>query len=85
MRIIKENTAAIVIDIQERLFPHMYESEKLLQNCQKLIDGLHVLTIPIIATQQYTKVLDLLFLQFPSDSLSSALLKRCPSVVSMNQ
>jgi nicotinamidase-related amidase len=55
MRIIKENTAAIVIDIQERLFPHMYESEKLLQNCQKLIDGLHVLTIPIIATQQYTK------------------------------
>lgn len=55
MRILKENTAAILIDIQERLFPHMHEGEKLLQNCQKLIDGLQILTVPVLVTQQYTK------------------------------
>ncbi len=55
MKILKEQTAAMIIDIQERLFPHMHEKERLLQNCQKLIDGLQVLAIPIVITQQYTK------------------------------
>ncbi|NMC38329.1 MAG: isochorismatase family protein [Bacteroidales bacterium] len=55
MRILKDNTAAIIIDIQERLFPHMHDSEKLLQNCQKLIDGLQVLSVPMLVTQQYTR------------------------------
>jgi len=55
MRILKENTAAAVIDIQERLFPHMHDNEKLLKNCQKLIDGLQALEVPLIVTQQYTK------------------------------
>lgn len=55
MRILKEASAALIIDIQEKLFPAMAESEKLLQNCLKLIDGLQVLSVPLIVTQQYTK------------------------------
>lgn len=55
MRILKEDSAALIIDIQERLFPVMSESEKLLENCLKLIDGLQVLSVPLIVTQQYTK------------------------------
>jgi len=55
MRIIKENTAAIVVDIQERLLPHMYQWEQVLQNTLKLIEGLQVLSVPVIVTQQYTK------------------------------
>lgn len=55
MRILQRETAAIVIDIQEKLLPHIHEGEKILQNCLKLIDGLQILSIPIITTQQYTK------------------------------
>ena len=55
MRILQKDTAAVVIDIQERLLPHIYEGESVLENCQKLIEGLQILSVPIIVTQQYTK------------------------------
>lgn len=55
MRITKENTTGLVVDIQERLFPVMWEKEKFLKNCQVLIRGLNELDIPLVVTQQYTK------------------------------
>jgi nicotinamidase-related amidase len=55
MRITKENTVGLIIDIQERLFPVMFEKEKLLTNCKTLIEGLIELNIPLLVTQQYTK------------------------------
>lgn len=55
MRITKENTTGLIIDIQERLFPVMYEKEKLLKNCRMLTEGLATLGIPLVITQQYTK------------------------------
>jgi nicotinamidase-related amidase len=55
MRIKKEYTAGLIIDIQEKLFPHVYEHDKLLTNVKKLIEGLKVLDIPVITTQQYTR------------------------------
>ena len=55
MRILEEKTIALVIDIQEQLFPVMYEKESLLKNCKILIAGLVELSIPLIVTQQYTK------------------------------
>ena len=55
MRILKENTIALVIDIQERLVPAMEEPEILIENCKKLISGLQELSVPLIVTQQYTK------------------------------
>lgn len=55
MRILKEETYAVIIDIQEKLYPHMSEKEKLLANTSTLIKGLKILNIPIIVTQQYTK------------------------------
>jgi nicotinamidase-related amidase len=54
MRISKEHTIGLVIDIQERLVPVMEEKELLLENCQKLISGLQILGLPILVTQQYT-------------------------------
>jgi nicotinamidase-related amidase len=54
MRILLEESAAVLIDIQDRLFPHMHENELLLTNCLKLIDGLKILEVPIIVTQQYS-------------------------------
>lgn len=55
MRILKENTVGLVIDIQERLVPVMEENEQLVENCSKLIQGLQILGLPLLVTQQYTK------------------------------
>lgn len=55
MRILKENTGAAIIDIQERLLPHIYKNKKLLNNIKILIKGLQALDIPMVVTEQYTK------------------------------
>lgn len=55
MRITKENTIGLIIDIQERLVPAMFEKETLIKNCSILIEGLTALSIPMLVTQQYTK------------------------------
>lgn len=50
-----ENTAGLVIDIQERLLPHIYDHEKILKNVEILLDGLRVLDMPVLITEQYRK------------------------------
>jgi hypothetical protein len=55
MRILKEQAAGLVIDIQERLFPFIHENEILTRNAGILINGLQVLGIPVLITEQYTK------------------------------
>ncbi len=55
MRITKENTTALFIDFQERLFPAMNEKETLLQNTKMLLRGLNLLGITTAFSQQYTK------------------------------
>lgn len=55
MRIEKEHTACLVIDIQERLFPAMAAQEEFLKNTLILVKGLQVLGIPLTVTQQYTR------------------------------
>jgi nicotinamidase-related amidase len=55
MRLYKENTIGLVVDMQDKLLPHIHNSEEIKENCIKLIEGLKVLSIPIIVTQQYTK------------------------------
>ena len=47
-----ENTALIVIDVQDRLFRVIHEKEALSENLQKLIQGVKVFGIPIILTEQ---------------------------------
>ena len=55
MRIFRENTSALFIDFQEKLFPVMNEKESVLKNSSILLEGLKILNIPIAFTQQYTK------------------------------
>jgi nicotinamidase-related amidase len=55
MRILKEEAAAVVIDIQERLLPHIDGGAIILDNCLKLIAGLKLLSVPVIVTQQYSR------------------------------
>jgi nicotinamidase-related amidase len=55
MRLEKEDTVLVVIDIQERLFPVMSEKEVLLKNTGVLIEGSQLLALPVLLTQQYTR------------------------------
>ena len=55
MRVQKENTAGLVIDIQERLYPHIHEHEAIARNTGILVKGMKVLGVPVLVTQQYTR------------------------------
>lgn len=51
----KDRCVAVLIDIQERLFPHIAGHEELQRILVKLIKGLHILDVPCVVTQQYTR------------------------------
>jgi nicotinamidase-related amidase len=55
MRIENEYTAALIIDFQEKLFPHIFQNAIIQKNVSKLIEGLKILGIPILITEQYPK------------------------------
>ncbi|MCX6248541.1 MAG: hydrolase [Bacteroidetes bacterium] len=55
MRILKDRSAALIIDIQERLYPFIFENENLTKNVTRLIEGLKIIGIPIFITEQYVK------------------------------
>jgi len=55
MRILKDSAIGLVIDMQERLFPHIANYYQINQNVKILIEGLKILKIPLLVTQQYTK------------------------------
>jgi nicotinamidase-related amidase len=51
----RKRSALVIIDIQERLFPHMYEHSRLLAQVDLLLFAANVLEIPLILTEQYPK------------------------------
>lgn len=55
MRILREKANGLIIDIQEKLYPHIHDHEHLLTNTKKLVAGLKILNVPVMVTQQYTK------------------------------
>lgn len=50
-----EKTALLVIDIQERILPVIFEYERVVENALKLINGFKILKVPIYFTEQYPK------------------------------
>jgi len=50
-----EQCALIVIDIQEKLLPPIFQREQLVKNSQLLIRLAGILHIPVLLTTQYTK------------------------------
>lgn len=54
-RIARTNAGLVVVDIQERLLPSIFEMERLVQNALRLIKGAAILRLPIFATEQYRK------------------------------
>ncbi len=54
-RINRRNAALLVVDIQQKLLPAIWENERVLQNSLKLLRGAEILRLPVIATEQYPK------------------------------
>ena len=55
MRIHREKSIAVVIDFQERIFPAIHGNDRLLARVPLLLNGLKVLGVPMIVTEQYVK------------------------------
>lgn len=53
--LVQEETGLIVIDVQGKLARIVHNSEKLVNNLEKLITGCQILTIPIIWAEQNPK------------------------------
>src|SRR5438105_14064550 len=54
-RLEAEKCALLVVDVQEKLLPPIYENDRLVRNTQLLIRLAKLLNLPVIATKQYAK------------------------------
>lgn len=54
-RITRTKAGLVVVDIQERLLPSIFEMDRLVQNALRLIRGAAILHLPVFATEQYRK------------------------------
>lgn len=54
-RLSLDRTALLVIDVQERLLPTIFDSERVVANCAAALELAKVLGLPAIVTEQYTK------------------------------
>lgn len=55
MKIKQDSSLSLIIDDQIRLLPVIDDQQQLLQNTGILLEGLHILQVPFLITQQYTK------------------------------
>lgn len=55
MRITAETALLSVIDVQERLTPHIYQYENVVSRIVRVVAGMHILHIPIMVNEQYKK------------------------------
>ena len=51
------HAALLLIDVQEKFMPTLFEKERLLKNCALLIEGAKILGLPIFVTEQYPEKL----------------------------
>jgi nicotinamidase-related amidase len=55
LRLMRPRAGLVVVDIQERLLPAIFEKERVVENAVRLIRGAAALQVPILATEQYRK------------------------------
>lgn len=53
-RLEPEQSLAVLIDVQEKLFPHIHDFMELENELMRLLEGLQIFSVPIVVTQQYT-------------------------------
>lgn len=55
MLLARENSAFILIDVQEKLSPHVAESAALIKRCSWLLDLANEMDVPALITEQYPR------------------------------
>lgn len=55
MRIVSEQSLLSIIDIQERLTPHITGYEQIVNRMTRLIEGMKLLSVPMMLNEQYKK------------------------------
>ena len=55
MKLDIKSCCLLIIDLQERLLPHIFNKEKIKHNSNKLVELFVELNVPIIYTEQYPK------------------------------
>lgn len=51
----RQGTVLVIIDVQDKLFPHISDKERIVKNIEKLIPFAEIMKIPIVLTEQYPK------------------------------
>ncbi len=59
MKLERNQTVLVIIDVQSKLLPVIYDYPALVENMKKIIKGAKILGIPIILTEQYPRGLGL--------------------------
>jgi nicotinamidase-related amidase len=54
-RLQRAESLLVIVDVQEKLLPVIHGADALVRNLERLIRGFHLLDIPIVVTEQYTK------------------------------
>jgi nicotinamidase-related amidase len=54
-RLARSKAVLVVVDVQARLLPAIFEKERVVQNAVRLIKGATILGVPVLATEQYRK------------------------------
>jgi nicotinamidase-related amidase len=49
----RKSTALVVIDVQDRFMPVIFEMGRVAENCSKLVKALKILKVPVVFTEQY--------------------------------
>jgi nicotinamidase-related amidase len=49
------DSVLVVIDVQERYLPHLYEGPRVLEAARRLVEGAKLVGVPILVTEQYPK------------------------------
>lgn len=55
MRLNRETTFLVIIDVQEKLLPVIDRAEDVVRNVERLVRGCHLLGVPTLLTEQYVK------------------------------
>src|SRR5258708_4049794 len=51
----RHDSRLLIVDVQERLLPAIYNADLMLANCTRLVEAAQILEVPVSATEQYPK------------------------------
>jgi len=54
-RLVLDHAALLVVDVQEKLLPHIHDARPLVQQIGRIIAGAKALGVPVVVTEQYRK------------------------------